>query len=90
MDAATGPAKAAVAPSGHGTVRLYSDQGAGEADNSDYDLRHLMKYMYTERIVGAVDLEHGHEHANIRSYKDPGVRGTDNHQFDLTHLMTHT
>lgn len=90
VDGGTGPAKVAVAPSGHGTVRSYSDQGAGEADNSDFDLRHLMKYMYTERTVGVVDLEHGQEHANIRSYKDPGVRGTDNHQFDLTQLMTHT
>lgn len=58
-------------------------------DNIDYDLRHLMKYMYTERTIGKVDLEHGHEHASIRVYHEPGVQGTDNHQFDLKHLMTY-
>ena len=92
VDAATGPAKAPAAPApvaGHGTVRSYSDQGAGEMDNIDYDLRHLMKYMYTERTIGKVDLEHGHEHASIRVYHEPGVQGTDNHQFDLKHLMTY-
>ena len=77
-----------MAPAGHGTVRSYSDMGAGEMDSNDYDLRHLMKYMYTEKIVGGGDLEHGHEHASIRVYKDGGVRGTDNLHFDLKELMS--
>ena len=90
-DAGTGPAKVVPAPAtaGHGTVRSYSDQGAGEEDNKDYDLRHLMKYMYSERTVGKVDLDHGHEHASIRVYDEPGVQGTDTHQFDLKQLMTY-
>ena len=74
-----------VAPAGHGTVRSYSDVGAGEEDNNDYDLRHLMKYTYTETKHGGLD----HEHANIRDYQDSGVRGTDNHHFDLKELMSY-
>jgi len=86
----TPPAKAAeAAPTGHGTVRSYSDVGAGEEDSTDYDLRHLMKFMYTEKIHGGLDLEHSHEHASIRVYKDSGVPGTDNHQFDLRELMSY-
>jgi len=87
----TSPVKpaGAVLPGGHGTVRSYSDVGAGEEDSTDYDLRHLMKYMYTEQIHGGIDLAHGHEHASIRVYKDHGVRGTDNHQFDLRELMSY-
>ena len=87
----TSPVKPAeaVLPGGHGTVRSYSDVGAGEEDSTDYDLRHLMKYMYTERIHGGIDLAHEHEHASIRVYKDHGVRGTDNHQFDLRELMSY-
>lgn len=76
-------------PGSHGTVRSYSDVGAGEADSTDYDLRFLMKYMYTEKIRGGIDLEHGHEHASIRVYKDSGVRGTDNHHFNLRELMSY-
>ena len=76
-------------PVGHGTVRSYSDVGAGEEDSTDYDLRHLMKYVYTERRYGGMDLEHDHEHASIRVYNDSGVRGTDNHQFDLRELMSY-
>ena len=76
-------------PVGHGTVRSYSDVGAGEEDSTDYDLRHLMKYVYTERRYGRMDLEHDHEHASIRVYNDSGVRGTDNHQFDLRELMSY-
>lgn len=84
------PSKATeAAPAGHGTVRSYSDMGAGEEDSTDYDLRHLMKYMYTEKIHGGMDLEHGHEHASIRVYEDSGVPGTDNHQFDLRELMSY-
>ena len=76
------------APAGHGTIRSYSDVGAGEEDSNDYDLRHLMKYMYTERTHGVMDLDHSHEHANIRDYKD-GVQGTDNHHFDLKELISY-
>lgn len=76
------------APTGHGTVRSYSDVGAGEEDSNDYDLRHLMKYMYHVRDHGVMDLDHGHEHASIRNYKD-GVQGTDNNQFDLKTLMSY-
>ena len=75
-------------PGSHGTVRSYS-VGAGEADSAEYDLRFLMKYMYTEKIYGGIDLEHGHEHASIRVYKDSGVRGTDNHHFNLRELMSY-
>ena len=76
-------------PAGHGTVRSYSDVGAGEEDSRDYDLRHLMKYTYTQKIHGGLDLEHGHEHAGIRDYTDSGVQGTDNHAFDLKTLMSY-
>ena len=78
-----------VAPAGHGTIRSYSDMGAGQEDSNDYDLRHLMKYTYTERKHAGLDLEHDHEHANIRNYKDSGVRGIDNHQFDIKQLMSY-
>lgn len=77
-----------MAPTGHGTVRPYS-AGAGEMDSTDYDLRHLMKYMYTEKALGSSDLEHGHEHANVRVYRDDGIRGTDNLHFDLRQLTSH-
>ena len=76
-------------PAGHGTVRSYADVGAGEEDSNDYDLRHLMKFMYTERTHGMMDLNHGHEHASIRDYSDGGVQGTDNNQYDLKYLMSH-
>ena len=76
-------------PAGHGTIRYYADVGAGQEDSNDYDLRHLMKFMYTERTHGILDLNHGHEHASIRHYSDGGVQGTDNNQYDLKYLMSH-
>ena len=74
---------------GQGTIRFYSDVGAGEEDSSNYDLHHLLKYTYADKLHQGMDLEHGHEHANIRNYEDSGVQGTDNHLFDLKQLMSY-
>ena len=72
--------------SGHGNIRAYHDDGVGDVDNMDFDMKYLIKYSYIKR-------EHVGDHsssANIRDYKDAGVGDVDNLNYDLSKLIKYT
>ena len=70
---------------GHGNVRTYKDDGAGEEDNFNYDLKHLMTFMYIQGRGGSGEVEH--EHASVRNYAEEGVAEVDSQRYDIHELM---
>ena len=73
----------APAEEGHGNVRTYKDEGAGEEDNYNYDLKHLMTFMYLEGGQSSLV----HEHAGIRNYAEEGVGEVDTQHYDIGQLI---
>jgi len=69
---------------GYGTIREYNHTDGKEVDNNWFNMKHLMKYVYTTHEGD--DPSHKHA-AGVRQYPDEDIKGKDNELFDLNHLI---
>lgn len=69
---------------GYGTIRDYNDTDGKDTDNNLFDMKHLIKYVYTTHE--GVDPSHKHA-PGVRNYPDEDIQGKDNQLFDMNHLM---